>query len=129
MTMPSANTETSVIDAGARTATFNGNDCAHLSSDGAILFLNITASAGTAQTLDIKLQAKCQTAGIYIDIPGVAFAQKIAAGTDMLVVSMGVTPSANKAVSHPLPAQYRAVATIGGSAGQSFTFSLTAQAL
>ena len=128
MSMPSPNTETVVIAAGTRTVTLTGEDCAHLGSARAILFLNITAASGTVPTLDVKIQAKCQTAGIYIDIPGAAFGQKIAAGTDMLVIAMGVTASANKAVSHPMPAQYRAVCTVGGTT-PSFTFSLTAQAL
>lgn len=48
---------------------------------------------------------------------------EVEAFPSMLVVANGVTVSANKAVSHPLPTSFRAVATIGGTT-PSFTFSL-----
>lgn len=115
--------ETYMFESVARTATANSGDISDYEYTGGFFFLNVTAASGTTPTLDIKIQAKCGLTGIYTDIPGAAFTQKTAAATDMLVVSDGVTVSANKAVSHPLPTFFRAVATIGGTT-PSFTFSL-----
>lgn len=112
-----------MFSATARTASENSGNISDFDYTGGFFFLNVTAASGTTPTLDIKIQAKCNLTGIYYDIPGAAFTQKTTATTDFLVVSDGVTVSANKAVSHPLPTYFRAVATIGGTT-PSFTFSL-----
>lgn len=115
--------ENDVVASQTVTVTTNLSDFSDNSATGAIFMLNITAASGTTPTLDLKLQAKSAKQGIYIDIPGASFAQKTAAGTDMLVVAPGVTVSANKAVAMVLPVTMRWVATIGGTT-PSFTFSI-----
>lgn len=115
--------EVELFSSAARTATANSSDISDYNNSGGFFFLNVTAASGTTPTLDIKIQAKCNLTGIYTDIPGAAFTQKTTTTTDMLVLATGATVSANKAVSHPLPTHFRAVATIGGTT-PSFTFSL-----
>jgi hypothetical protein len=112
-----------LVPSAARTATFNGEDFADLSGSNGMFVLNITAVSGTTPTLDIKLQLKV-AAGLYIDIPGAAFAQKTATGTDYLIVHPAITVVANKAVSQCLGDVIRAVSTIGGTT-PSFTYTLT----
>lgn len=108
----------------ARTATANSNDQENLDYRGIMVFLDITAKAGTLPTLDVKLQAKDPVSGQYVDIPGAAFAQKTDVGTDTLLAYPGVAETANREVSTCLPSSFRAVATIGGTS-PSFTFTLT----
>src|SRR5574341_459612 len=125
--MPAGNPTTkleSTLVSGTFTATTNGADFSERNASGGFFFLNITAASGTTPTLDVKIQAKCEKTGIDHDIPGAAFTQKTAATTEMLVVSPRGTVSANRPHSHPLPATFRAVATIAGTT-PSFTFSLT----
>ena len=113
----------------AKTATFNGADFTNEGRRGIKLFLDITVKAGTSPTLNIKLQAKDALSAKYFDLPGAAFAEKTTVTTAQLIVYPGVAETANESVSDVLPTTYRFVATIGGSAGQSFTFSLGAELL
>ena len=115
--------ENEVSPSQAITATTNLPDISNNNTNSGTFFLNITAASGTVPMLDLKLQAKCVKQNIYIDIPGAAFGQKTAAGTDMLVIAPGVTASANKAVSTILPLTMRFVATVAGTT-PSFTFSI-----
>lgn len=115
--------ESVIVPSATVTVTGNGSDFTDLSNTAGFFFLNITAASGTTPTLDIKIQAKSQAQGIYIDIPGASFTQKTATGTDMLVVRADITAVANKAVAHPLPATFRVVWTVGGTT-PSFTFSV-----
>lgn len=115
--------EQAVVVSGARTATFNSEDISDNANSGGIFFLNITAASGTTPTLDVKLQMKSVISGIYIDIPGAAFAQKVTTGTDYLVVQPNIAAVANKAVSQVLSPTFRLVATIGGTT-PSFTFAV-----
>lgn len=90
---------------------------------GVHLVLDITASSGTDETLDVKLQRKDQLSGEWVDLTGGAFAQKTGTGTDDLVIYPGIAETANRSVSDVLTARWRAVATVGGTS-PSFTFSL-----
>lgn len=121
--MTGVQTEVEVFPSQAITATTNSADINNNNTSGGHFFLNITAASGTTPTLDLKLQAKCSKQGIYVDIPGAAFAQKVAAGTDLLVIAPGVTVAANKAVATILPLTMRWVATVAGTT-PSFTFSI-----
>lgn len=116
-----------VLGSAARTASGNSGDMDH-NKVGIMLFLSITAASGTTPTLDVKLQAKDPTSGTYIDVPGAAFAQKTAAGTDSLVIYPGVAATANRSVSTVLPNLWRLVWTIGGTT-PSFTFSVGASVM
>lgn len=96
---------------------------------GAKFYLDVTAVTGTNPTLDVKIQAFDPVSGQYIDIANAAFAQKTGASTAMLTVYPGIATSANVAVSDVMPANYRAVATVGGTNTPTVTFSLTADLL
>lgn len=120
--------EAELFSSAARTATTNGADQNNVRHRGVQLVLDITAVSGTAPTLDVKVQCKDDISDKYVDIPGAAFAQKTAAGTDRLLIYPGVAETANKEISDILPKRWRVVATIGGTT-PSFTFSLGAQAL
>lgn len=97
-------------------------------SRGIILYLDIDSVAGTAPTVNVKLQAKSPN-GDYIDVPGVSFAQKTAAGTDSLVLYPGVAATANRSVSGILPRMFRVKTTLGGSASPNWDGSVTAHLL
>lgn len=118
--------DVTVFASAARTATVNSADITTKGARGARLHLEVTAVSGTSATLDVKLQAK--VGGVYIDIAGAAFSQKLQAGgavTDELVVFPGVAETANESVSDVLPLVWRAVATITGTT-PSWTFALMA---
>lgn len=117
--------EVQLIPAAAQAATFNSADVqAAQFNSGGMFFLNISAASGVGPTLDIKIQSKCLTTGVYHDVPGASFTQKTAAGSDLLSVHPAMAAVANKAVSQVLGSAIRAVCTIGGTT-PSFTFSLT----
>ena len=81
---------------------------------GVIVYLNVTAQAGTNPTLDVKLQDS-PDGSIWFDVPGGAFTQVTAAtGQQTLVPTRG------------LGNYMRAVATVGGSSTPTFTFSVLA---
>lgn len=117
------NHSVSVFGSAARTATANSDDIDNYAARGARCVLDITAASGTTPTLDVKLQSKDPISGKYVDLPGAAFAQKTATGTDDLTVYPGVAETANETVSDVLAGVWRAVATIGGTT-PSFTFTL-----
>lgn len=119
--------DATVFASAARTATENSDDQDNERHKGVLLVLDITATGGTP-TLDVKVQAKDSVSGKYIDIPGAAFAQKSATGTDSLVIYPGVAETANRSVSDVIPRTWRVVATIGGTT-PSFTFSVGASLL
>lgn len=94
---------------------------------GVRFFLSITAKSGTSPTLDIKIQAQNPLVPAnFHDIVGAAFAQKVAEASDFLTLYPGLTASANLIVSEVLGGPFRVVATVGGSATPTFTFSLCA---
>src|SRR3990172_1865541 len=82
---------------------------------GVLLFLNITAAAGTTKTLDIKVQHKDYISGVWRDIASASFAQKTAAGDDDFILYPGVTVTSNRAVSTVLPKRWRVVAVVAGT--------------
>lgn len=94
---------------------------------GVRFFLSITAKAGTSPTLNIKIQAQNPLVPAnFHDIVGAAFAEKTGEGSDFLTLYPGLTASANLIVSEVLGCPFRVVATIGGTAAPTFTFSLAA---
>lgn len=92
---------------------------------GVVLFLDITAAAGTTPTLDVKLQMKDPVANEWHDIPGASFAQKTGTGQDTLMLFPGIAETANREVSVVLPPDWRVVATHGADADETFTFSVS----
>lgn len=89
---------------------------------GAVFMLNVTADTGTTPTLDVKIQRKDTASGVYQDITSGAFAQATGAVADTISIYPGGTSDAPE----PLGKVFRAVATIGGTATPTFTFSLLA---
>ena len=122
-------TDVTIRASSAMTATTNGADFTNLRHRGIVFYLNITANAGTSETLDIKLQGKCPVSAVYHDITGAALAQQTGTASLTLTVYPGIAETANRAVNDVLPGTYRLVYTVGGSAGQSFTFSVGAHLL
>lgn len=106
----------------ARTASANA-DGANRFAKGARVFLDVTAASGTTPTLDVKIQARDEASGQYVDVPGAVFTQKTAASTDMLEVYPGIGAVANSKVSGSFPRTWRVVAAIGGTT-PSFTFTV-----
>lgn len=119
-----AHSNITVFPSAARTVTTNSNDMQSEGYKGAWLVLNITAVTGTLPTLTVKLQGKDPLSAIYVDLPGAVFVEKTGISTDSLVLYPGIAETANRIESQPLPHPWRAVATIGGTGGPSFTFSL-----
>lgn len=74
----------------------------------------VTAHAGTSPTLDVKIQTSPDNS-TWTDIPSAAFSQYANANGSKHLVCNG------------LDRFVRAYVTIGGSAGQSFTFSVTGE--
>lgn len=91
-------------------ATFNGpaQNCTRYGEGD--FTLTVTAKAGTLPTLDVQLQTRAY-GGAWANV-GAAFAQKTDVGAQTITVD-------------GLRDEVQAVCTIGGSAGQSFTFSVT----
>lgn len=121
--IPRANHGVQVFASAARTVTANSDAMENRTAAGVHLVLDVTAASGTTPTLDVKIQRFDAVSGKWVDLPGGAFAQKTATGTDDLVIYPGVAETANRSVSDVISQVWRAVATIGGT-GPSFTFSL-----
>lgn len=113
----------------ARTASANSDPLDTLGARGIHATLDITAAGGTTPTLDVKFQALDQVSGKWSDITGASFAQKTAASTDTLQVYPGIAEVANREVSRAICRRIRAVATIAGGGGETFTFSLALEVL
>ncbi len=89
---------------------------------GAVFMLNLTAVSGTSPTLNVKIQRKDTAAGVYQDVVAGAFAEETGAAVATLMIYPGGTSDAPE----PLGKVFRAVATIGGTATPTVTFSLLA---
>lgn len=124
--MSTRNKSVVLLASAARTASGNTGKIENPAHKGVRFCLTIASRSGTSPTLDIKVQAVDKLGNAY-DMTGCSFAQKNAAGSDMLVIVPGIAASANKAVSDALPRIYQVVWTIGGTATPTFTFSLTAE--
>lgn len=98
-----------------KTASFNGaavelGDAATLRID-----LTNTAHAGTAPTLDVKIQTSYDGSTNWTDVPNGAFAQ------------IGNTNTTKHLVVSALDRFVRVVATISASGGDSYTYSVTGE--
>lgn len=120
------NTADGLFASAARTASANSADQTNRYARGVRLLLNISASSGTNEVLDVKVQTKDSVSGLYFDIPGAAFAQKTGTGASTLTIYPGIAETANETVSDVLPLNWRVVTTIGGTDTPTFTFSLGA---
>jgi len=94
------------------TTTGTATDISGTNATGCVGFLNVTAQAGTNPTLDVKIQDS-PDGTLWFDVPGLTFTQ-VTASTGQQ------TLQATRAIGQKL----RAIATVGGSATPTFTFSV-----
>jgi hypothetical protein len=119
------NNEPSVLASAARTTSANSADLVNYNARGVRLFLDVSAQSGTTPTLDVKVQVKDSVSGLYVDLPGAAFAQNIGTvQTKILDIYPGLAAATGAAVNEMLSRTWRVVATIGGVT-PSFTFSVS----
>lgn len=90
---------------------------------GAIIMIDSTAFTGTPNLI-VKVQM-LNHAGNWIDVPGASFASIGSVTQKALAIFPGIEPSANAAVSYPMPNRYRLSWTIDG--GSDITFSAGVQ--
>ena len=113
----------------AKTATFNSGEItvpADQGIKGVAIFVDVTANAGTAETLNITVDRWDTASGKWLAIVGAALAEILATIQTDLVIYPGIAETANRTVSDSIGERWRIVSTIGGSAGQSFTYSIGA---
>ena len=89
----------------------------------AVFSLDVTAKAGTLPTLDVTVEEYDPGSDTWTELTAFGFgAQIVDVVFRRVVASIGAVPEDGHYGS-----RLRAVYTIGGSAGQSFTFSLSVQ--
>jgi len=122
--------EITVQASAAKTATFNSGELTvpvNKGIKGVAIFVDVTANAGTAEVLDITVDRFDVGSGKWLAIVGAALAQiSSSIGQIDLVIYPGIAETANRTVSDCIGERWRIVSTIGGSAGQSFTYSIGA---
>ncbi len=92
---------------------------------GVAIFVDVTANAGTSEVLDITVDRFDHASSKWLAIVGAALAQiSTSVGQIDLVIYPGIAETANRTVSDHIGNRWRIVSTIGGSAGQSFTYSI-----
>lgn len=96
--------------------------------NGAHIFIDVTAVAGTSPTMAVQLQAKDPTSGNWIDVNGAVTASITNTGLRMLSVYPGEALVANQHVPRVMPRFWRLRWVIGGTT-PSFTFSAAVQYL
>lgn len=109
------------------TGATSSSDFHQTGARGVRLYLNITATAGTAETLDLKVQIKNPLSGTYQDLTDAVFAQKTATGSDSLTIYPGIGEVATSTINDYLGQTWRVVGTIGGSATPTFTYEVFAE--
>lgn len=103
--------EDALFPSAIRTVTENGDDFGSPYRE-VVFSLDITASAGTSETLDITIEEKDPISGIYTVI-------------DTFPQQTGVA-FVRRTLTSVIGSVLRARAVIGGTGGPSFTFSLGA---
>lgn len=81
-----------LIESGARTASFNGNTFTNTAAKGATFNLNVTAASGTTPTLDVKLQWMDPVTSTWSDLTGAVFQRITAAGNRTLTIYPAAEP-------------------------------------
>lgn len=99
------------------------------SATGGVFYWRISAVAGTTPIADCKLQYEDATSGQFVDVDNGAFAQKLAASTQVLTVLPGGAADATgdfRSTNALLSSQMRAVFTFDRtSADETYTFTLS----
>ena len=97
-------------------------------ASGGIFFFNITASSGSSQTIQFKLQALDPVSGNWFDILNATSPSLTTIQQASVTVYPGIVGIGNSTVPTTLPRSYRVAWTIGGTT-PSFTFSVGLQPL
>jgi len=116
------NAESIQLNSAARTASTNGTDQVNYNWRGLHLFINVTVVPGGGQTLEVHIQGKDFSSGLYYDIlVGTLIS---ATGITVLKVYPGIGALAGGAAPDILPRTWR-VSMVHSGAG-SWTYSVTA---
>lgn len=97
----------------AASANANGTDITNPSGRSAVVVIDITAITGTTPTCVVTVQGKDPISGKYYTI--LASASLTATGTTVLRIDPSLTAAANLVAADLMPAEFRVIATIGGT--------------
>lgn len=89
-------------------------DQANVNSRGVQVGINVTALTGTTPTVTVTVQGRDAASGTYYTL--LASAAISATGFTLLTVYPGLTAAANSVASQVLPATWRVIATVAGTA-------------
>lgn len=117
-------TET-IIPSTALTASGHTNAITNYGYSGVTFMINVSAVSGTTPSLEVKVQAKDELSGNFIDVPGAVVSGLTEAQLWRLTIYPGITATSNINVNNVLPRVYRISYTIGGTT-PSVTFSISA---
>lgn len=110
-----------LTSAGAGTTT--GPDVSSGFGRGILIFVNITAIAGTSPTLTVTLQGKDPVSGVYYTI--LASSALTATGMTVMKVYPGLTAAANTVANDRIPPDFNIKAVVGGSGALSVTATIS----
>lgn len=118
------NWQAAVDTSAARTTTATGTAQINYNSQGALIYLNVTAATGTTPTLVFKVQWSFDGGTTYVDLDATnaTTASITAAGTAVIRIYPGVATAANGSLNSQLPRFWRTAWVIGGTT-PSFTFA------
>ena len=92
---------------------------------GAIVYVDLSASAGTTPLLDLKLQYQDPSGADFTDIPSCSIVQIAGTGNKVLSVYPGIAETANISVSDILPNLVRIVITTDRTTGnETYTYTV-----
>lgn len=117
---------TVIKTSGAKTATWNtGVINSPVEDDivGAIIFVDVTVTSGTSETLDITIDRFDYASGKWLAITGAAFAQITGTTHVDLTIYPGIGETASRSVSDVIGQTWRVVSTIAGTT-PSFTYTI-----
>lgn len=114
-TTPAEHIETGTLLTVSASGTTNGNDFINYNNRGAMFFINLTLTGGTAPTATFTVQGKDPVSGQYYTI--LATTALNATGFTALTVYPGAAVTANVSASTPLPRTFRIICVTGGTIG------------
>ena len=112
------NTQFTVFESVARTATVNSEDYFNPSGDGIIVTIDCTAIVSTPSVV-FTIQGKDPASAKYYTI--LASAASVGTGTTVLRVYPGLTAAANTIATDMLPRDFRIIATHGNANSITYT--------
>jgi hypothetical protein len=94
---------------------------------GATLFLTVSAMAGTAETVDMKLQHILPHSATALDVVGASIVQLAAAASIVITVDPRITAANNAAIAKALSTNMRALIAFGGSTEETYSYALAVE--